>query len=323
MTSVLVMRNFTGVSAGTCAQFGTKEYCSPIILTVTEPSGSPAVPRLLSANSPPRCRVMGSMVSTLLGGCSAWRAPVTTMIAIITPSIDRTTVNHRSSVRATGSRCVIGLVPVSANGPSRNEQHEIEQKPADEEQPYGNAGKDEGATWSVFQRLGGGPCVDWRSHIFYFVGGRHMVFKGAVGERPGLCPGSGCRARFDHITRHQCHPIVRPPADPHFGPAGSRLQPRRSLDRRAPWQRAPWFRDCLCGIRASTFGAGARCRSRIVRRGREGSGADLRLQRHGSRRSREFLSLRCPSRRVAFPSSRGQGSHPPAVGTESRGLHNS
>src|SRR5262249_3934976 len=126
---------------GTCAQFGTKEYCSPIILTVTEPSGSTAVPRLLSENSPPRCRVMGSMVSTLLGGCSAWRAPVTTMIAIITPSSDRTTVNHRSSVRATsssgtmpsGSRCVSGLVPVSANGPSRNEQHEIEQKPADEE----------------------------------------------------------------------------------------------------------------------------------------------------------------------------------------------
>src|SRR5262245_22711685 len=140
MTSVLVMRNFTGVSTGTRAQIGTNEYCKATILTVTDPSGYAAVPRLLWAHSPPRCRVVGLMVSTLLGGCSAWRAPVTTMIAIITPSIDNMMPNHRSSERVTsatgtmpsGGRRLSGLVPLSANGSSRDEQDKIKEEPADE-----------------------------------------------------------------------------------------------------------------------------------------------------------------------------------------------
>ena len=96
ITSGLVSRSFTGVSAGTRAQSGTKAYCWAISRTVTESSGSTAVPRLLSANSPPRCKVSGSIVSTLLGGCSALLAPVATMTAIMTPSMPSMIATHRS-----------------------------------------------------------------------------------------------------------------------------------------------------------------------------------------------------------------------------------
>src|SRR5712664_3914993 len=48
----LVSRNRTGVSAGTRTQWGTKSNCTAMSRTVTEPSGSKAVPRLLSTNSP-------------------------------------------------------------------------------------------------------------------------------------------------------------------------------------------------------------------------------------------------------------------------------
>ena len=51
-TSALVTRNVMGVSAGTRMHCGVKEYCWPIARTVTEPSGSTALPRLLSMNSP-------------------------------------------------------------------------------------------------------------------------------------------------------------------------------------------------------------------------------------------------------------------------------
>ena len=40
------------MSAGTSMHCGVKEYCWPIARTVTEPSGSSALPRLLSMNSP-------------------------------------------------------------------------------------------------------------------------------------------------------------------------------------------------------------------------------------------------------------------------------
>src|SRR5258707_5384740 len=155
------MRNFTGVSTGTREQSGTKAYCSATSRTVTEPSGSAAVPRLLSANSPPRCRVVGSMVSTLLGGCSAWVIPVTTMIAIITPSIESTTASHRFSVRVTsssgtipsGTDCQSGLVILSANRASRQKEEEIKGDPADEEQCHCDGGDDERAYRSVPERL--------------------------------------------------------------------------------------------------------------------------------------------------------------------------
>src|ERR1700722_8053105 len=54
-TSALVARNLIGVSDGTMTHCGVKEYCCPIARTVTEPSASTALPRLLSTNSPERC----------------------------------------------------------------------------------------------------------------------------------------------------------------------------------------------------------------------------------------------------------------------------
>src|ERR1700735_1761350 len=47
-----------GTPVGTTTQCGTKRYCSAIILTTTPPTSS-AGPRLLSTNSPRRCRVCG------------------------------------------------------------------------------------------------------------------------------------------------------------------------------------------------------------------------------------------------------------------------
>jgi hypothetical protein len=67
-TSVLVSRNLIGVLAATLTQSGTKPYWSATSRAVSDPSCSCAVPRLLSANSPPRWRVVGSILSTLLGG---------------------------------------------------------------------------------------------------------------------------------------------------------------------------------------------------------------------------------------------------------------
>src|ERR1700719_1490322 len=166
ITSVLVRRNLTGVSTGTLAQSGTKAYCCAISLTVTDPSGSLAVPRLLSANSPPRCSVVGSMVSTLLGGLSAWVTPVTTIITIMTASMVPIRMNQCRSVRATSCS---GMTPsgsgrssgfsISANGPSRHEQKEIEGEPADEEQRDRNAGDDEGPRCAALERRHGRASV--------------------------------------------------------------------------------------------------------------------------------------------------------------------
>src|SRR6266576_4541477 len=133
ITSVLVRRNFTGASTASFTQSGTKAYWSATNRAVSDPSGSCAVPRLLSANSPPRCNVVGSIVSTLLGGEMAWVMPVSTATVIITISIATITPSQRFSVRATTSagtmssgngRCR-GSGCVSANGTSRQEQEEI------------------------------------------------------------------------------------------------------------------------------------------------------------------------------------------------------
>src|ERR1700758_2743554 len=158
ITSGAVRRNLTGVSTGTCAPPGPNAYCSATILTVTAPSGSAAVPRLLSTNSPPRCSVVGSMVSTLLGGLSAWVTPVTTMTTIMTASIVAMRTSQRFSVRATSCS---GMIPsgsglggfvMSANGSSRHEQEEIEREPPDEEQRHGNAGEVKRAVRAMLER---------------------------------------------------------------------------------------------------------------------------------------------------------------------------
>src|SRR6266404_8122768 len=234
------MRNFTGVSTGTCAHCGTKEYCSPIILTVTEPSGSAAVPRLLSANSPPRCRVGVSMVSTLLGGCSARVAPVTTMIATITASIASTTVSHRFSVRVTsssgtipsGTDCQSGLVILSANRASRQKEEEIKGDPADEEQRHCDGGDDERAYRSVPERLCRCIRPDRRGDMLRPTGGGVM--------------------RLVSWHRFQPAPVTSPPTRAVSSPVGNRRQRRRCLDRRASWQSTPWHRDCSYGNLSAT-----------------------------------------------------------------------
>src|SRR5262245_33913092 len=137
ITSMLVRRNFTGVSAATFVHSGVNPYCPPTNRVVSEPSRSCAVPRLLSANSPPRCNVVGSIVSTLLGGEIAWVMPVSTTTPIITISIATMTPSQRFSVRATTSagtmpsgkgRCR-GSGGESANGTPRQEQEKIEGEP--------------------------------------------------------------------------------------------------------------------------------------------------------------------------------------------------
>src|SRR6516162_5165663 len=168
-TSALVRRNFTGVCAGTTAQWGTKSYCSPMSRTVAEPSGSIAVPRLLSANSPPRCKVRGSTTSTLLDGCSAPATPVTTMTAIITTSIAATIMAQCLSVRVTttsgttpsGSGRCSGFPGGSANGPSREKEEEIERHPADEQQRHRDAGDDQRPDGSIPQRSRRLVSPDW------------------------------------------------------------------------------------------------------------------------------------------------------------------
>src|SRR5262245_61929683 len=157
MTSVLVRRNFTGVSTATFVQSGANPNCPPIKRTVSEPSRSCAVPRLLSANSPPRCNVVGSIVSTLLGGPIAWVMPVSTTTAIITISIATMTLSQRRSVRATTSAGTMssgngpcrGSECVSANGTSRQEQEEIEGEPAEENDRHCDAGNKQRAARTV------------------------------------------------------------------------------------------------------------------------------------------------------------------------------
>src|SRR5215510_1291879 len=157
ITSVLVRRNFTGVSTATFEQSGANPNCPPINRTVSEPSRSCAVPRLLSANSPSRCNVVGSIVSTLLGGEIAWVMPVSTTTAIITISIATMTPSQRFSVRATTSAGTIasgngrcrGSGCVSANGTSRQEQEEIEGEPDEENDRHCDGGNKQRAARTV------------------------------------------------------------------------------------------------------------------------------------------------------------------------------
>src|SRR5271154_6513387 len=123
-----------------------------MIRTVTDPSGSTAVPRLLSTNSPCRWRVVGSMTSTLLEGCIASMMPVTTITAIMTRSMAAMSLIHCFSVRATtssgtmpsGSDGGSGLEVGLANCASPHEQQEIKGQPTDEKKPDGDAGDDVG-----------------------------------------------------------------------------------------------------------------------------------------------------------------------------------
>src|SRR5262245_10010398 len=195
ITSVLVKRNFTGVSTATFVQAGANPYCPPINRTVSEPSRSCAVPRLLSANSPPRCNVVGSIVSTLLGGEIACVIPVSTTTAIITISIATMTPSQRFSVRATTSagtmpsgngRCR-GSVCVSANGTSRQEQEEVEGEPDEENDRYCDARNEQRPARAVPERLRGGFRIDRRSDVLGQCSGRVMSASGKFGHQLTYC----------------------------------------------------------------------------------------------------------------------------------------
>src|SRR5258708_19862951 len=140
MTSGLVRRKRTGAAAGTRTHCGTNTYCSARMRTVIEPSGSTAVPRLLSTNSPCRCKVAGLMVSTSLRGFIICVRPVNTTTASIKPRTVAMVKSQRRSVRSTTSSRTSpdepSLLSCSANGPPRQEQHEIEEQPANEQESY-------------------------------------------------------------------------------------------------------------------------------------------------------------------------------------------
>src|SRR5271163_2324419 len=154
-TSALVSRKRTGVEAGTTAHCGTNMYCSAIMRTVTEPSGSVAEPRLLSTNSPCRCNVAGLMVSTSLKGCNICETPVRTITASITPSMPAMTKSQRRSVlsmtRSETSPSAFSLFSWLANGPPAHEQHEIKKQPTCKEQPDRKCSNNQGSARTICQ----------------------------------------------------------------------------------------------------------------------------------------------------------------------------
>src|SRR6478752_2669869 len=97
MVSVLVPRNVTGTPAGTTMHCGWNEYCCAIRRTVTLPSAPTLVPRLLSTNSPFRCNVLTSTVSTRDGGIAAQCRPVKTIITTSSAMMATTTHAQRRS----------------------------------------------------------------------------------------------------------------------------------------------------------------------------------------------------------------------------------
>ena len=92
IASVLVPRKVTGIPAGTSRHAGWKEYCWAMRRTTTLPSAPTLVPRLPSTNSPLRCSVRGSIVSTRDGGIAAQCRPVTTITTTSEPMTSATTM---------------------------------------------------------------------------------------------------------------------------------------------------------------------------------------------------------------------------------------
>src|SRR5215470_20062236 len=141
-TSALTARSVTGVSAGTTMHLGTNAYCSASTRTVTAPFGETEVPRFASENSPPSCRRVESMVSTLDGSCiPQWRVVNTTiassikMIAVIDTAHTRST---RRAVRSAASWMDAPGCVSSANCSSRQEDPEVERKPHCQHRRHGH-----------------------------------------------------------------------------------------------------------------------------------------------------------------------------------------
>src|SRR3954469_9518450 len=136
-TSALVARNVTGVSAGTSMHCGVNEYCWPMARTVTEPSGSTALPRLDSTNSPARWSVLGSARPTRACGIVAWWIPANAAMPASSTMIATETVAHRRSTRAAKASApkswpwlpIIGRGTRSWEGSARHEHEQVEGEP--------------------------------------------------------------------------------------------------------------------------------------------------------------------------------------------------
>src|SRR5271166_574308 len=108
--------------------------------------------------------------------------PVTTITAIITPSIPSMMMTQRFSVRATSSSGTIppwrgrcsGLGGSSANWTSRQEEEEIKHEPTNEEQPHRDRGDQQRAARAVLERLGGGIRSDRSGHVLWQMSGGPM-----------------------------------------------------------------------------------------------------------------------------------------------------
>src|SRR5205085_8552341 len=160
IASVLVPRKVTGRSAGTTMHGGMNEYCCATRRTVTLPSTPTAVPRLLSTNSPARCSVRGSMVSTRDGGIEDQCNPVTIITMISDAMISATTIaQRRSAPIATDSDAWLpavmtgppppcqagGACSCSLNHPPRQVGEEVEREEDRDHHEGRGAGHREGA----------------------------------------------------------------------------------------------------------------------------------------------------------------------------------
>src|SRR3954453_10616094 len=147
-TSALVARNVTGVSAGTSTHAGVNEYCWPMARTVTEPSGSTALPRLDSTNSPPRWSVLGSAVSTRGCRIGEWWRPANAAMPASSTMMPTEIVAQRRSTRAAKASApgswpwcsIIGRHTLSREGSARHEHEQVEGEPDRDD----NHGRDSG-----------------------------------------------------------------------------------------------------------------------------------------------------------------------------------
>src|ERR1700722_6974876 len=135
-TSALVALKLIGVSVGTRMHCGVNENCWPMARTVTEPSSSTALPRMLSTNSPEMCSVCGFAVSTRACGMVARWMPAKIAIPISRPTMPADMMTHRRSMRAATAApsswsgvVVIQQLPLSLHRSPRQEHHQIKGEP--------------------------------------------------------------------------------------------------------------------------------------------------------------------------------------------------
>src|ERR1700687_8140 len=174
-TSELVALKLIGVPAGTRMHCGVNENCCPIARTVTEPSASAALPRLLSTNSPEMCRVCGFAVSTQACGIVALWMPAKIAMPISRPTMPADMMVHRCSMRAATSApsswsgvVVIRRLPSSLHRSPGQEHHDIKGKPQPDHDRRGDACDHDGTV-----RTGPHDLVD--PGVFGFGGRWHVL----------------------------------------------------------------------------------------------------------------------------------------------------